>query len=49
MMAWFKLDEAFEKTELKVLDETTNELNKYYVKEFNEEQRKEFEKEFDNF
>lgn len=48
MMTWFKLDEAFERTELKVIDETTNELNKYYIKSFTPEERLKFEKEFDN-
>lgn len=48
VMAWVKIEEAFARTELKVIDETTNELNKYFVKEFTEEERKEFEIIFDN-
>lgn len=46
-MAWYKSDEAFERTKLKVLNETTSEIEKYYRKEFTQEQRFEIEKQFD--
>lgn len=46
-MAWYKSDEAFERTKLKVLNETANEIERYYRKEFTQEQRIEIERQFD--
>lgn len=44
MMTLFKTEETFELTKLKVLEETTNEMSRYYVKSFTEDERKLFEK-----
>jgi len=46
MMTWLKSDEAFERTELKVLDETTNEITKYYNSTFTPEERVKLENDY---
>lgn len=48
MMTLFKTDETFSLTKLKVLEETTSEMSRYYNKTFTESERLEFEKQFKN-
>ena len=46
MMTLFKTDDTFSLTKLKVLEETTSELSRYYNKSFTEDERKAFEIQF---
>lgn len=43
---WLKTDDTFELTKLKVIEETTSEIGKYYGSAFDEEERKQIETEF---
>lgn len=45
-MTWAKTEETFERTKLKVIEETTSELGKYFVRSFSEEERKRLEEEY---
>lgn len=46
VLTLFKTDETFELTKLKVLEETTSEMSKYYNKSFTKEEREAFESQF---
>lgn len=46
MMTLFKTDDTFELTKLKVLEETTSEMSRYFNKSFTKEQREHFESQF---
>lgn len=46
VLTLFKTDETFELTKLKVLEETTSEMSRYYNKSFTKEEREAFESQF---
>lgn len=46
---WLKTEETFELTKLKVIEETTSEIGKYYAKEFSAEERAILENDFKAF